>query len=172
MKTLYLLIISIGVFTQSFSQKLVKNEIDEFTGKQLKKTEWASLTAGLQSIELKQSLVKVDSSYAINIKLMEHDKYYSISKGNEFMLKLESGEIITLNCDSSKTSCLGCGATGFVGSQAPGLNIYFPFTKEQLKIMQNSPVSKIRIYLNEGYQEFVIKEKSSKKFSEALKAIN
>lgn len=172
MKTLYFIIVFICFFNVSFSQELIKNEIDEFTGKKIKRTEWVSLTSGMQNKELKQSLVKVDSSYAINIKFTETYTPHSINKGNEMMLKLENGEVVTLYCENSKVSCIGCGATGFVGSKAPGLDVFFPFTKEQLDKLLISSLAKIRLYLNEGYSEFVIKEKSAKKFLEALKAIN
>jgi len=169
MKKIAILLVLFSI--QSFSQKLIQNEVDEFTGKKLKRTDWLTLDVGFMEMEVRYSLVKVDSTYAINIKIIEPHKYHSIDKDDELMFKLESGEIIQMHSDSSVRSCIGCGATGFIGSKALGLTAYFPFTDEQLNAMKQSPVSKMRLYLNRGYKEIIINEKKSNKFTESLKLI-
>ena len=166
--TILLLLLSL----QAFSQKLIKDEVDEFTGKKLKRTDWLTLDTGFMEMEVRYSLVKVDSTYAVNIKILDPKVYHSISKGNELMFKLANGEIIQMHCDNSATSCIGCGSTGFIGSKALGLTLYFPFTDEQFEALKQSPVSKIRLYLNDGYKEIVVTEKRSKKFTETLNLLD
>lgn len=74
------------------AQKIVKDEIDEFTGNRITETNYISFSDGFTC-----ALHKVNNTIILKTTYNCGDKVYSMEKGADLMLKLENDSIITLN---------------------------------------------------------------------------
>jgi hypothetical protein len=95
----------------------------------------------------------------------------SIDEGGKLLLMLDNDSIIELRNSKYQISCTGCGATGLVGSSAPGLFINFYLTKDNLSSLITHKVKKVRIYFTDGYKEAEIKDKFAIVFQDQAKMI-
>jgi hypothetical protein len=78
------------------------------------------------------------------------------------------GDVIKLqNLQDAKT-CEGCGAVGFKGSQAPGIEVFYVLDKGQVEKLKAHNIVKVRIYTSEGYLENDIKDKVAQKIIASL----
>jgi hypothetical protein len=96
------------------------------------------------------------------------DKVFSIDKDMQIMFKLDNGDIVTLNNLKFTVTCNGCGATGFVGSQAEGIDVRYPITKEQVEKLKAGKIVKVRVYTGDGYIDQDIKDKNAEKVTASL----
>lgn len=151
----------------SYSQKLEENDNDEFTKQSVKTTSWESLCTDMDQ-EISYRIAKIDGSIALQAKIMISHKYFSISQGSSIMFKLSDDSVIDLKSLKPASSCLGCGATGFVGSKAPGVNVLYTVTDENLAKLKTLPVKKIRVYTDAGITEFEITDRKAQKFIKAV----
>jgi hypothetical protein len=92
MKRLILLLTLVTVCSSVFSQKIVKNETDEFTGRKVKETSYVTISDGFNCF-----IRMVDDSRMLNVGFNCGDKIYTMDDGAEFMIKLDNDSIITLN---------------------------------------------------------------------------
>lgn len=155
---------------RSFAQKLEENKKDEFSNKSIKRTSWETLYKTLTT-ESHFSFSKVDTSAFIHVKLMIGN-VFSIDKDQELMLKLDNGDIVKLLNTKFEVTCEGCGAVGFIGSGAQGLDVAYWIAKDQLDKLKAHKVVKVRIYTNEGYIEQDIKDKNANKITACVNLIS
>lgn len=173
MRTIILLL---AIFSTSLfnAQELEKNEIDEFTGNKIKNTSWEVITRQM-SADMSFRFCQIDSLYSMNIKFMKPTlgtpSYYSVSAGSEFYLKLNDNKVIKAYASKDVMSCFGCGATGFSGSAAMGIDVYFVISKDDLEILSKQSVSKIRFVTNSGKVEFDLQEKKATRILKAADLI-
>lgn len=163
------LIILLGTTLHSFSQKLEENKIDEFTKNTVKRTSWETLCSTLfVNVHFRISLI--DGNESFDLKIMTDDQF-AIDKDQEIMFKLDDDEIIKFQNLQYTTTCEGCGAVGFVGSEAPGIQVLYPLSKEDAEKLKAHKVLKVRIYTDAGYIENDIKTKNANKITAALNLI-
>lgn len=84
------------------------------------------------------------------------------------MLKLDNGDVVKLFANEYAITCRGCGATGFMGSEAQGLNVSFDVSPSQLQQIYDSVPTKLRLYTSEGYTECPIKQKQVDNIKETI----
>ena len=156
----------------SFSQSLEKNEVDEFTGEKVKATEWMGFAYTLDG-DMRYRLCMVDTVAAINIKMiLSYHDIYSVSKGDELLIKLSTNEVLKGKSIKSVFSCKGCGAVDLMGSKAYGLNTMYYIDKKTLQKLKTTPIAKIRIYTSAGTVERELKPKRAEKFIKSVNLLN
>jgi len=152
------------------AQKISEDYIDEFTKNHVKRTDWEALTFEIKAVT-SYRFSKIDNQYFLQLKIMLGDVYFSINENDELMLKFTNEEIVTLKNIKSTTTCVGCGATGFNGSQSQGINVSYNISNEQYQLLTQNSISKIRIYTNKSYIDLEIKKKKADILQNALKLI-
>lgn len=169
MKNLFLILFAL--FTAYCNaQKISEDHIDEFTKNHVKRTDWEGLTFEMKAVT-SYRFSKIDNQYFIQLKIMLGDVYFSINENDELMLKLINEEIVTLKNIKYTTTCVGCGSTGFNGSQSQGINVSYNISNEQYQLLTQNTISKIRIYTSKNYIDLEIKKKKADILQKALKLL-
>ena len=167
--TLIIIVILAGMTLQSFGQKLEENKTDEFTKNSVKRTSWETLcSSSVANAHFRVSLINEYKTF--DLKLMIN-KVFSIDKDQELMLKLANGDVVKLQNLKYTITCNGCGATGFVGSEAEGIQVDYPLDKDQVEQLKANKVVKVRIYTNDGYVEDDVKDKNAEKIIKSLQLL-
>lgn len=166
-KTFTILVtIMLGVISQVFSQTLEENKVDELTNTNIQRTSWETLNMTLRFNSYFR-ISRINEQNYLDLKMMI-GKPFSIKEKDELMFTLSNGEFVKLlNLKDAKT-CIGCGAIGFNGSIAAGIEVSYILDKEQFEKLKNNTVVKINVYTSKGYVEEKVKEKNGKKISTAL----
>lgn len=164
------------VSVYSFGQSLAENKIDEFKKVHIKRTSWETLHSFSKGFVVNYRIEKIDSIVAFNLKMMVGNgftptKVFSISKDSEIIFKLDNEELVSLFSISHEITCTGCGAIGFVGSEAQGINIRYFLDKSSIDKLIKNKVVKIRIYTTDGYYEDNIKEKRAIEFIKSIELV-
>lgn len=156
-----LLILLIFVPCSLIAQKIEVNKVDDFTKNRIIRTSWSTLYNGGMSNPLWISIrvSKINGTHWLNVKLMNGNHVQSMQKDARLMLMLANDSIVTLYNSEYEISCYGCGATGFVGSSAQGIEADFVIDEDELSALQTNPIKKVRIYLTDGYSEGQLKDK-------------
>lgn len=160
------------VFNQPlFSQEIERNEVDEFTGKNIIETSWEPMIKSWSLYSLHR-LRKVDDQYYFDFKMMTigYDPFV-VEEGEVLFFKFKDGEVLKLNNAELDFSGTGDGAIGNTGSNAMGIDLTFGLTNAFLEKLQTKIVTGIRLYTDDGYIEDKVKEKRAKKFRELMKLI-
>lgn len=155
-------------------QKLITNEKDKFTGKQIKRTSWESIgsTGSLGGYTFYAQLSKIDTTSFFDLRVMYTGrKLLSVHKDDELMFMLQDSSIVKLKSSEFKISSYGGGATGLSGSQALGMVVSYFINDKDLKSLQGN-ITKIRWYTSEGYVEHDINGKNCNKINEIVKLIS
>lgn len=171
MRTLFILLLAIPSI--GYSQQLVENNIDDFTHSSIKRSEWIKLeTAAFEnSMTTFVRTTKINDFAYLDFKIMT-GTVFSIQENDKLMIKLSNDSIITLICVKYAITCHGCGAVGFVGSEAEGLEATYILKQDQQKYLTTNAIEKIRIYESGGYLEAEINEKHAKKLQKCLELIS
>lgn len=152
-------------------QTLEENQVDEFTKNTVKRTSWEVVNMTMTFTAYFRAS-QINTTNAFDLKMMlGSGAVFSIPEGAEMMFKLSNDSIVKIPCIKSAISCSGCGAKGFAGSQAQGVNVSYFISKENLALLKNSQVTKIRIYTRDGFVEDEIKAKNADKIRKALALI-
>lgn len=155
-----LLFILLFIFSnQVFSQdcKYDRNEVDKFTGSAIIKTKMVTVYADRLSPTLKSmffSFTKIDSSFYLQVSKW-FASAWSVTKGDKLMIKLSDGKIITLESLDTKISSFVTG--GWF------MEVSFSLSKENLKTIQESTITDVRIYTTGSYIEDSVRLKDSEK---------
>jgi hypothetical protein len=153
----------------SYSQSIKENKTDEFTKSKVISTDWEVLnrefSCGCASF---YRFRKVNENISFEFKYMD-SKVLSVHKDFDFMFKLSNDSIISIKTNEGFVGCRGCGAIGFSGSEAWGINVVYPIDKDILEDLLSSPLTKIRFYTTSGFINLDVKEKKAKTFIDALK---
>lgn len=168
MKNLILLLALTISYCQA--QTLEKNEVDEFTGKKIKQTSYEILCQNFTLNMFISAKSINDSINFLRLKLIVGSgAAHSINEGDIFYLKLKDGKIVELKNSQYAISCTGCGARGFIASQAQGTETNWFLTEGNVIDLTSSGVSKIRIYTSKGYLESEVKESRTNTVASLLK---
>lgn len=161
------LVLIILLFTHTaISQTIAEESIDEFTGSSIKRSSWETFNQSMKFIGHFR-ISKIDSIFYFDLKMMRGDKVFSISEGSDLMFKLDNNEIVTVKALTTEITCTGCGAIGFNGSTGQGIQISYLLSSDQLKLLKEHKVVKVRVYTTDGYLEDEIKEKFIDRISKA-----
>lgn len=148
-----------------YAQKIVSTEVDDFTGVNKVRTSWEYIGYSM-GFTPKVRILKIDDLYLINLKAITHPKTLSVNENNRFLIKFEDGTILELYNSEYTTSCVGCGATGLLGSEGHGINLYFRANEQDLFDIKNKTIVKVRLEANQGYFESKTKLKHALKIKE------
>ena len=166
--TLFGLFVFIG--TLAFGQTLETNEIDGFTNNSVKRTSWESINMTMKFTAFFRVSRINDNTY-LDLKMMIGTGVFSIGKGQEFMIKLSDGSIVKLANSEFTVTCRGCGAKGLSGSDAQGIQVFYPINTEQIEQLKNGTGTELRIYTKDGYVENDMKAKNYNKIVRALSLV-
>lgn len=161
---LFALLFSISILN---AQEIVKNEVDEFTGKTVKVSNWEVLNKSSKLYSYVR-IQQVDELYYFDFKFMASNDVYTVTEGENLMLKLNDESILKLYNPKLNISNYGEGSIGIAGSKMFGMNITCALTKEQLLELSNHEIIKTRIQTESGYFENEVKMKQAKKVKELI----
>ncbi|MDB5274068.1 MAG: hypothetical protein JWO58_2435 [Chitinophagaceae bacterium] len=173
MKTIFLntFLISLLLIPACFGQSLEENQKDAFTKRQIKRTSWETLSMSMDFTAYYR-ISKIDSTIYFDLKMMiASGSVFAINKGQEIMFKLTNGEIVKSGSLEYAITCTGCGAKGYVGSAAQGIDISYLLDSTQINLLKNNVVEKVRIYTTDGYVEHIIKSGAYTKLKKSLSLI-
>ncbi|MDR3680743.1 MAG: hypothetical protein P4L41_12330 [Flavipsychrobacter sp.] len=155
MKNVLLITTLICISSHSFSQKIVVDKKDEFTKHRIKQTSWEKLYMGSFKFPGQGyfRITNIDGTVYLDLKMIT-GSVVAIEKKQEIMFKLANDSIVSLQNPEFTVSCSGCGATGFVGSNAQGISISCVIDGPIHKQLAAIPIEKIRVYTTKGYSEY------------------
>jgi len=169
-KTVLLIITMLTLISlQSFAQKLEENKVDDFTNKSVKRTSWETLYTTFTANAYFR-ISNIDNTKYFDFKY-QNGTVFSIDNGQELMFKLNNGDIVKVVNLNYTLTCTGCGAKGFTGSGAQGIEVSYPISDEQLKELKANKIVKVRFYTNDGYVENDIKDKAAEKIEQSLSLV-
>lgn len=160
-------IVSLAAFPQDCNYMV--NEIDEFTGDNEKITEFVNINKKFTSrYFLSHSFSNINGVYVLNMKLTGGGQSLFISKDRKLYLKLTDGQIITLQTIKNyKTEFQAVYGGGQVSTIIPG----YPITKEQLLLIQEVGIAKIRQETDDSNYETDVTEKDNKKIAQSINCV-
>lgn len=165
---IFFIIFALFFSVKLFSQKIAESRIDEFTKDTITATSWEKLNNVYYSY---LRFRKINATYLLNLKIgLAGIK--SIDENAKLMLMTTTDSIIILTNLKFQIACTGCGASGLLGSAAPGFDLNFFITKEQLSYLQQYEIKKYRVYANDGYIEKNLLDKAQKNVRKLAELIN
>lgn len=158
-----------------FSQEIERNEVDEFTGKQIIETSWELLTKDRKSnIASYSRFRKVDNVLFFDVRMiLPYHDFFTVEEGKVFYIKFSDGEVLKFRNNNLAFSGIGDGAVGLSGSQANGVYLSFNVINDSsMQKLRDSQIEKIRLYTTDGYMEAEVKEKYSENMNELMSLIS
>lgn len=164
-KYFLLLVIFFASIHISHSQEKIfsENRIDDMTGKQVRRTVWATLKVEMYYVYYAR-LCQIDDYIYMDVKIMTGGSHTTMDSNANFIIKFENDSIIYLKNNNYVSSGKGDGAISYFGSKAEGINPTFAMTKDILKYFAKNPMKKIRFYFNDGYVETEVNANGAKTF--------
>lgn len=164
MKKIILIVVIVfsGMLMQA--QKLIVNEIDSFTGNELKETSFAYFPPDFEN-NIGIAIRQVGIDYYL--KLMLNGPIVVLEEGSKLMLKIKDGQVVTLyNRQYSEPQ----NPESTFGAKIIYAN--FVITKNEIELLKASDVDAVRIYFNDlEYLDIQIKEKHKKKLNKMFNLI-
>jgi len=148
--------------------KIATNEIDSFTGENIKRTtfETTSNHYGTPKMYSFIRFSRVNQRYTLDLKTsLTYGSVFAIEKNGKLMIKLSSGGVMTLKAMKYRLSCTGCGAIGIVGSKGQGVLQTYVIEKTQLETLVIDPPVNMRVYLSDSYVEEAVPATEAAKLS-------
>lgn len=160
MKKTFLFVTLFTILLFAKSQGIDKDYVDEFTKKHVVETEDVSVYNRFGT--LKCSFKAVGNEVAMIIRFMTSPgNVFSIDEGRTIAVLMSDNSVVWFYNPQYTISTLGGGATGFVGSQAPGLKV-FAASDSILKLAdENLQIDKFRLYTSKGILDFDVKSDKS-----------
>lgn len=156
------------VFTLS-AQKLVKDEVDEFTGNKVRKTSYEKLV--YPSKQMYVHMLFVDGQYVLGMKSMLGG-VYSIGSDDLLYLKLGNNEVVKLTPMESTVACKGCGSPSAISAaNVYGTFVQYKLSDEDVKLLESSPIVKVRCTYSKGMAEAEVKGKRQTVVQDLIKLI-
>lgn len=159
MRRSILLILLCSIWVAAFSQKIVKNEKDEFTGNQVTETSYTAISEGFNC-----ALRIVNNTHTLLTVFNCDDNVYTMEEGAEFMLKLQNDSIITLQNPKDAVAEYWSTTIGSLHLSHFNLNTKYILSDEQIIQLQTIPIKIVRFYTTDGYIERKVSEKNAKKY--------
>lgn len=153
------------------AQKRIVDEVDEFKGYRLQKTDLFNIHQGFG--RLRARIIKQGESECLNLLWMfGPGDHTGIEKGAELIFKFEDGSTHTVyNHHTVHTSVGGASNGSIAGSSAQGMsfNVYLD-TEDKAALLANKVV-KLRVYLKSGHVHLMLKPRNDEMLKSALRAI-
>lgn len=141
-----------------YSQKIVTNEKDDFTGNHVIETSYAKISDGFTC-----GLRSVDNICILMASYNGGKEIYTMEKGAEFMFKLDDGSLITLTNLETSTGEYKNITIGNTHISHFLLQTNYEISSEQLNKLQGNAIVKVRFYTTDGYIERDVSDKNAKK---------
>lgn len=142
----------------AYSQKIVTNEKDDFTGSHVIETNYVKISDGFTC-----GLRSVDNICILMVSYNGGKEIYTMEKDAEFMIKLSNGTLITLTNLEISTGEYKSITVGNAHISHFLLQTMYELSNEQLKELQGNTVAKVRFYTTSGYIERDVSDKNGKK---------
>lgn len=173
MKNIILILFFVSIANYSFGQKLVKNEVDEFTGKTVKETSWETLHRSM-TLNSYVRFRKVDNTiyFVFKMGVGFGKTVYSVDEGEVFYLKFTDDEIIKISNSQYELTTIGGGSVGLLGSSGFGVELTCIINQETLLKLEEKTLAKVRVYTSDGYVEDEVNKKRAETFKKLAKLID
>ena len=158
MKNLFLFLMCLITCNSIHAQKIVKDEIDEFTGNRITETNYISFSDGFTC-----ALPKVNNTIILKTTYNCGDKVYSMEKGADLMLKLENDSIITLNNEEDAVAEYWSLNLGKTFIEHFNLKTRYIIPDEVYTLLKTNKIRMVRFYTTDGYITETVSEKRAKK---------
>lgn len=158
MKVLFFFLMYLVACNSIHAQKIIKDEIDEFTGSRITETNYINFSDGFTC-----ALHKVNNTVVLRTTYNCGDKIYSMEKGADLMFKLENDSIITLkNLEDAVAEywSLNLGKT-FI--EHFNLKTRYVIPEEVYTLLKTYKIRTIRFYTTDGYITETVPDKRAKK---------
>ena len=158
MKRLILSLAILNICEYAYSQKIVKNEKDAFTGNHVIETSYTAISDGFTC-----SIRSVNGTNILLVSFNGGDEIYTMEKNAQFMFLLQNDSIITLaNLEDavSEYRSLNIGSTHISHFL---LKTKYDLSENQIRELQTHKISNVRFYTTDGYIERKVSEKNAKK---------
>lgn len=165
-------ILSLLVIVVSYGQKCKyeKNEIDEFTKKEVIITKEQQLTKvgmGMGNF-LRFDVRSLDGNKFIRLFIFSN-KAFSVRQGSEVMFLLENDQVATLHYTESVVADFK--RVQQLNHTQWTVHVLLHIDQESLEALLDIPVKKVRWYTSEGYHEEDVNPKHKYHLSNALKCL-
>ncbi len=146
--------------------KLQDNFIDRSSGDSVLHTYWHVLCRGniTDQLTIFYRFSKINDRYSLDIKVMDAGSDVVVARNAELRLLLDDGSSLSLYNSAYAVSCIGCGARGYMGSDAPGISLSYPVSGKEMTKLQRSYVERVKIYVAYGYWQRSVHEYNSEVF--------
>lgn len=168
---IFLILISFFTFLTPLvhGQKIAEDKVDEFTKRSIKRTSWEILNQDFKFSAFFR-ISEVENIQTFDLKLsIGTGEVFSIDEGQKIMFILDNEEVISLHNLRYKVTCTGCGARGFAGSRAQGIQVSYLLKPEVFEKLLNNQILKVRIYTSKSYVESDINAKAANRIINSLK---
>lgn len=156
-RALFLVLLS-TMWIATFSQKIVKNEKDAFTGNQVTETSYTAISDGFNC-----ALRIVNDTHTLLAVFNCGDEVYTMEEGAEFMFKLQNDSIITIYNLKDAIAEYWSATIGSTHISHFNLKTKYILTDEQIKQLKTTPITVVRFYTTDGYIERKVSSKNAKK---------
>ncbi|PXV61245.1 hypothetical protein CLV62_12578 [Dysgonomonas alginatilytica] len=152
----------------AFSQKIEKNEVDDFTGNKVIYTSWEKIKGGnvLTGRDNLMFMLRYENGTTyLHLKWITVE-ITSISNDAKLMFKFNDDSVATLNSISHVLSGKGEGVTGLSWSAIMGIHAMYK-GDDIIKFSGDAVATKVRVYSTDGYVDIDIKDKDGAKINKA-----
>lgn len=151
--------------------KYERNEVDDMTGHFIQISQEEKLGGGIMNLELFVSSFGIskdkDTLHSLKFRV-RYPKVFSIDADAKILIKCTDGKVYELlNLEYVIANCV-------YNSQYYNTwegRITTPLTKELLTTLASNPVTKVRLYLNDGYVELDVKDKNQNNLMKVLRCM-
>lgn len=158
MKRFLLFLAILSICGSAYSQKIVKNEKDAFTGSHVIETSYVTISDGFTC-----SIRSVNGTRILMVSFNGGDEIYTMEKDAQFMFKLQNDSIITL---ANLEDAVGEYRSLNIGNSHIShflLKTKYELSEEQINELQANKITNVRFYTTAGYIERKVSEKNAKK---------
>ena len=148
-------LMSCVVASEQLSNTLEVNEIDEYTGNNIKKTYWQHLSKDKKYSYFR--FRKVNEQYFLHFKSITSD-VFAIDEGENLYFKFSDGSVMKLYNPDYEISSYGEGSINLVGSSALGIYLIIPISKKEIETFSSKELTGFRMIGNDGYREREIRK--------------
>jgi hypothetical protein len=167
-KIFVFMILSTSFSFFSYGQKIVKNEKDDFTGKQVIETNYSTI-----SDDFTCRIRSIDKKVVLDLFFNGDMEVYTMEEGAPVMLKFKNGEIVTLNNIQTAvseyfTATISTTTTISHFTLKPSVNM----SADDLHKCQTDLIEKVRFVTTTGYIEREVKSKKALSVQKMFNLIN
>lgn len=165
MKRFILFLAILSICGSAYSQRIVKNEKDAFTGSHVIETSYVTLSDGLTC-----SIRSVNGIHVLLVSFNGGDEIYTMERDAQFMFKLQNDSIITL---ANLEDAVGEYWSSPVGNISHfTLKTKYELSEDKINKLQTHKITNVRFYTTDGYIERKVSEKNAKKLLKLFNLIS